>query len=228
MRARITATSFPSCIVQVSGIHVCLAFVLRISRRRQASLSTPRQALSSIFPFQRKKEKFIGPSFLFRALLAELLSFSFFIRRIFVFEGVSFRFVAWPGFTSFAARPYRCIGSLNLVDFDAAAARLHNWFCYARNRDGSSFLSFPFFTSSFLYFRTLYGNGWPTIAIPRMPMYVKQNQFFVQIRNFYWYDLRMPVRLFFNFSWYLYRDTSLLIFVAFATDFYKKIRNIFR
>lgn len=141
---------------------------------------------------------------------------------------VSFRFVAWPGFTSFAARPYRCIGSLNLVDFDAAAARLHNWFCYARNRDGSSFLSFPFFTSSFLYFRTLYGNGWPTIAIPRMPMYVKQNQFFVQIRNFYWYDLRMPVRLFFNFSWYLYRDTSLLIFVAFATDFYKKIRNIFR
>lgn len=199
MRARITATSFPSCIVQVSGIHVCLAFVLRISRRRQASLSSPRQALSSIFPFQRKKEKFIGPSFLFRALLAELLSFSFFIRRIFVFEGVSFRFVSLLDLVSLAlprvltnvlARWISSILTRPLQDctIDSATREIE--------MDLRFFLS-PFFTSSFLYFRTLYGNGWPTIAIPRMPMYVKQNQFFVQIRNFHWFDLRMPVRLFF-------------------------------
>ena len=100
------------------------------------------------------KEKFIGPSFLFPALLAQLpLHLLLFYSSDFRVRGrfVSFRFVSFRCSTWFR-RPCPYIGSLNLVDFDTAAATLPRLIPpRERNQDGS----FVLLLSSLLSFSSV-------------------------------------------------------------------------
>ena len=157
--APISATSFPSCVVQVSRAHVRLSplfFAFRVDDSRLFRLGAARQALSSILPLQRRKGKIYWsvvpfPSFIGSASPppSPFLFVGFSCSRTFRF--VSFRFVSFRCSTWFR-RPCPYIGSLNLVNFDTAAATLPRLIPpRERNQDGS----FVLLLSSLLSFSSV-------------------------------------------------------------------------